>query len=250
MVSKPPIVWYGCHPGNVLPKPTNVVAEAIVIHTTGGQNTAEDLARWFGGQNIQQGLRGSTHYGVGRDGGIGMYVDPAATVMPIANGQNGSSAKIVLENPGISANAYTISIEHLDNAVPGSVTTIQLERSAWLCAWIWQEYIQPHAWKTGAALDLDHLLQHNAFDPTGKPFCASWPRERMQAHLQTMAALLAPPKPEPEPEPVPPDPLPPVTDWETKYAQLDREVEQWLQDDAIGAEMRRQRLAELRSWQP
>jgi hypothetical protein len=90
-------------------------------------------------------------------------------------------------------------------------------------------------------------LQHKEFDPSGKPFCASWPEERMHQHLAKMAALLAPPKP--EPEPVPPTPEP-VTDWEIKYGQLDREVEQWLQDDAIGAEMRRQRLAELRVWQP
>lgn len=246
MVSKPPITWYGCHPLNVLPKPANVVSEAIVIHTTGGQNTAEDLARWFGGQNIQQGLRGSTHFGVGRDGGIGAYVQVDGTMMPIANGQeSGATAKIVAENPGISANAYTISIEHLDNAVPGSVTAIQLERSAWLCAWIWETYIQPHAWKTGATLDLDHLLQHRDFAPVSRPLCASWTLTRMQQHLATIASLLSPPKP----EPVPPEPVP-VTDWEIKYGQLDREVEQWTVDDEIGAQLRRTRLAELRSWQP
>jgi hypothetical protein len=246
MVEKPPIVWYGCHPLNVLPKPSGVVAEAIVLHTTAGQNTAEDLARWFGGLNIQQGARGSTHYGVGRDGGIGAYVQVDGTTMPIANGQeSGATAKIVAENPGISANAYTVSIEHLDNAEPGSVTEIQLARSAWLCAWIWETYIQPHIWKTGATLDLDHLLQHKDFAPASRPFCASWPIERMQAHLAKMAALLNPPKPKPDPDPIPPTPEP-VTDWETKYAQLDREVEAWLADDTIGAEMRRQRLTELR----
>jgi hypothetical protein len=248
MVSKPPIVWYGCHPLNTIPKPSGVVVEAIVLHTTGGQNTAEDLARWFGGQNIQQGLRGSTHYGVGRDGGIGAYVEVVGNKAPIANGAyDNATAKLVKDNAGLNANYWTVSIEHLDNAVPGSVTPIQLERSAWLCAWIWQEYIQPHAGTTGAILDRDHLLQHKEFDPSGKPFCASWPEERMHQHLAKMAALLAPPKP--EPEPVPPTPEP-VTDWEIKYGQLDREVEQWLQDDAIGAEMRRQRLAELRVWQP
>jgi hypothetical protein len=252
MVEKPPITWYGCHALNVLPKPAGIVPEAIVIHTTGGQNTAEDLARWFGGLNIQQGLRGSTHYGVGRDGGIGAYVEVTGNLAPIANGAyDNATAKLVHDNAGINANYWTVSIEHLDNAVPGSVTEIQLARSAWLCAWIWETYIQPYAAKTGATLDLDHLLQHKEFDPSGKPFCASWPLARMQAHLAKMAALLNPPKPTPtpEPEPVPPAPVP-VTDWEIKYGQLDREVEQWLADDMVGAEMRRQRLAELRMWTP
>jgi hypothetical protein len=249
MVDKPPITVYSVHPSNLLTKPANVVAECIVLHTTAGGSTIDGLAAWFGGLNVQQGLRGSTHFGVDRMGAIGMFVDPASTsAMPIANGQeSGATAKIVAENPGISANAYTVSIEHLDNAVPGSVTEIQLARSAWLCAWIWETYIQPHAWKTGATLDLDHLLQHKDFAPASRPFCASWPSERMQAHLAKMTALINPPKPKPEPEPEPIPPTPePVTDWETKYAQLDREVEQWLADDTIGAEMRRQRLAELR----
>jgi hypothetical protein len=39
-VPKPPIVWYGCHPSNVLSKPAGVVPEAICLHTTGGQRTA------------------------------------------------------------------------------------------------------------------------------------------------------------------------------------------------------------------
>lgn len=247
MVDKPPMTVYPVHPSNLLAKPAGVVAEAICIHTTAGGSQIEGLAAWFGGLNVQQELRGSTHFGVDRSGAIGMFVDPASTsVMPIANGQEaGSTAKVVRENPGISANAYSVSIEHLDAGIPGSVTAIQLERSAWLCAWIWQEYIAPHTWKTGATLDLDHLLQHRDFAPSSKPFCASWPLSRMQDHLTKITALLAPP------EPVPPDPEPaPVTDWETKYAQLDREAEQWTVDDEIGAQLRRVRLAELRTWKP
>jgi len=250
MVARPPIQWYGCHPDNTMPKPAGIVPEAIVIHTTGGQNTADDLARWFGGLNVQQGLRGSTHYGIGRDGGIGAYVEVTGNLAPIANGAyDNATAKLVKENAGINANYWTVSIEHLDNANPGSVTPIQLERSAWLCAWIWETYIQSHAARTGATLDRDHLLQHKEFDPSGKPFCASWPEDRMHQHLAKMSALLNPPKPQPEPIPVPPTP---VIDWEAKYHEMEAkylklkgETKQWVNYDAAGAAMRNTRLTEL-----
>lgn len=251
-VPKPPIEWFPAHPQNVLARPAGLVFEGICTHTTAGGTTVEQLGAWFGGLNIQQGLRGSTHFGVDRVGAVAQFVSLDASA--IAHGQEPSStAFLVRENPGISMNHVVIGVEHLDGGVPGSVTPVQLEASAWLYAWIFETYIQPHAWKTGAKLDLNHFVQHKDFAPSSKPLCASWPQLRMQQHLDRIAAYLTPPKPdpEPEPEPVPPTPEPdPVTDWETKYAQLDREVEVWLTDDTVGAEMRRQRLAELRSWQP
>lgn len=248
-VSNPGITYYGCHAANTLPRP-ECYYEGIVIHTTAGGATIESLAAWFGGLNVQHGFRGSTTHGVDRVGKIGEFVRPYSGIMPIANGQeSGSTYYLVKQNPGLSANAYTLNIEHLDAGTPGSVTPIQLERTIHLCAYLWQEYIAPYAHITGATIDLNHIGQHRDYAPSSKPLCASWPAARMQQVIDGMKAMLAPPKPEPEPEP--PDPQPaPVTDWEIKYGQLDREVEAWLNDDTIGAEMRRQRLAELRVWQP
>lgn len=226
--------------------------EGIVIHTTAGGSTIESLAAWFGGLNVQQGLRGSTTHGVDRAGKIGEFVRPYSGVQPIANGQeSGSTYYLVKQNPGLSANSYTLNIEHLDAGTPGSITDVQFQRTTHLCAWLWQEFIAPYAHITGAVVDLNHIGQHRDYAPSSKPQCASWPTARMQQLVAGMQTLLAPPKPEPEPEPQPPDPEPaPVTDWEIKYGQLDREVEAWLNDDTIGAEMRRQRLAELRAWKP
>ena len=253
VVTNPGITWYGCHALNTSPRPADIFYEGICLHTTAGGSTIEGLAAWFAGGNIQAGMRGSTTHGVDRAGKIGEFVRPYSNVIPIANGQeSGSTAYLVRVNPGISANAYTLNIEHLDAGTPGSLTDVQFQRTIHLCAYLWQEFIAPYAHITNAAIDLDHIVQHKDFAPASRPFCASWPQARMQTVINGMRAMLAPPEPEPippDPEPIPPTPAP-VTDWEIKYGQLDREVEQWLQDDAIGAEMRRQRLAELRVWQP
>lgn len=250
MVETPQIEWFGCHPLNTIPRPSNIYYEAIVIHTTGGGSTIEGLAAWFNGGNIAAGLRGSTYFGVDRAGRIGQFLTPYTSVAPIANGAYANAtAKLCKDNEGLNANFWTLNIEHLDANVPGSVTAIQLERSAWLCAYLWEQWIAPYAHITGATLDRDHLLQHKEFDPSGKPFCASWDEPRMTAHIQKIQTLLAPPSPQPEP--------PPATDWEAayksleqKHAQLDREAEAWCNDDAVGAQMRLNRLAELRAWNP
>lgn len=246
MVEKPPILWLPAHPQNVLARPAGLLWEGLVAHTTAGGTTIAQLGAWFGGLNIQQGLRGSTHFGVDRDGVIGQFVNLDNSA--IAHGQDpGSTAFLVRENPGLSMNHVAIGIEHLDAGVPGSVTQKQLDASAWLMAWLWQEYIAPNAHITAATLDLNHLVQHKDFAPVSKPLCASWTPARMQEHLARTQTLLSPPQPVP----------PPVTDWEaqyrsleTKYAQLDREAEQWTVDDEIGAQLRRARLAELRTWTP
>ena len=258
VVSNPGIHYYGCHAQNTTPRPANVYYEGIVIHTTAGGSTIEGLAAWFGGLNVQQGLRGSTTHGTDRAGKIGCFVQPYANVQPIANGQeSGSTYYLVRQNPGLSANTYTLNIEHLDAGMPGSITEIQFQRTIHLCAYLWQEYIQPYAYRTGATLDLNHIGQHKDYAPVSKPICASWPLDRMQRLVAGMQAMLAPPEPEPIPPDPEPEPQPPVTDWEAayksleqKHAQLDREAEQWTVDDEIGAQLRRKRLAELRAWQP
>lgn len=246
VVTNPGIQFYGCHPLNTQPRPANIYYEGICIHTTAGGSTIEGLAAWFNGGNIQKGLRGSTTHGVDRAGKIGEFVHPYANVMPIANGQEqGSTTYLVRVNPGISANAFTLNIEHLDAGTPGSITDMQFQASIHLCAYLWQEFIAPYAHITGAVIDLDHINQHKDYAPSSRPFCASWPQGRIQALIDGMKAMLAPP--------------PPVTDWEAeakkwqeqaryyqvRYEDTKNEVGLWLRDDAAGAAMRQDRLAQM-----
>jgi hypothetical protein len=238
-VANPGIIWYGCHPLNTSPRPADIYYEGICLHTTAGGSTIEGLAAWFNGGNIQAGMRGSTTHGVDRAGKIGGFVQPYTNVMPIANGQeSGSTTYLVRVNPGISANAYTLNIEHLDAGTPGSLTDIQFQRTIHLCAYLWQEFIQPYAHITNAVIDLDHIVQHRDFAPASRPFCASWPQARMQTLINGMVAMLAPPKP--EPEPVPPDPepepVPPHDEWKYRFSVLADESAQWNIDDAEQAD--------------
>ncbi|HXI16886.1 MAG TPA: N-acetylmuramoyl-L-alanine amidase, partial [Chloroflexota bacterium] len=131
-------------------------------------------------------------------------------------------------------NSYLIGIEHLDAGTPGNVTPAQLSASVHLAAWLWETVIEPAAPVTGAVLDHDHILQHRDLAPASRPHCASWPEDRMTAYIARVRAMLAPP--------VPP---PPVIDWHARYTALANEVLVWQQDDAAGAEMRRDRLQEM-----
>jgi hypothetical protein len=197
MVARPEIIQFQAHPQNVGEREAGVVFEGIVIHTTAGGSTLEALGSWFGGGNIAAGMRGSAHFGVDRAGRIGQYVP--LDKRPVAHGaESGSTAKILRGNEGHTTNDYLIGIEHLDAGTPGSVTADQIIASAWLGAWLWETEIAPHAERTGAVLDLDHLLQHKDLAPRSKPICASWPLARMQDHLRRIEDRLNPPIPRPD----------------------------------------------------
>jgi len=178
-------------------------------------------------------MRGSTHYGVDVHGVIGQFVGLES--QPIANGaENGATAAIVRENPNLSANSYSLSIEHLDGGVPGAITDPQFEASIWLGAWLWQEQIAPHAATTGAVLGRSRVLGHYEFAPLSRPRCPSWPEARFAAYIAGMRARLEAPVPKP-----------PVVDWRARYYALVNEIIVWQQDDAAGAELRRTRLYEV-----
>jgi hypothetical protein len=190
MVLRPTIIQWPADGRNINARPAGVVYEGLVCHTSGGSSTIEQLGAWFGGLNQAEGKPGSTHFGVDRTGRIGQFVQ--LHQQPIAHGaEAASTAKILKGNEGISTNAYLIGVEHLDAGVPGSVTEVQLEASAWLMAWLWETEIAPHAARTGAVLDLDHLIQHSDLAPVSKPLCASWPKARMAQHLARIKARLA-----------------------------------------------------------
>jgi hypothetical protein len=226
-VQEPPILWFVADPRNTRARPAGIVYEAIVIHTTAGGRDIETLGRWFGGENIRQGMTGSTHFGVDQQGRIGQFVNLAN--MAIAHGdETGATARLAREN-SVTANAWAIGIEHLDGGVPGSVTAAQLEASAWLCAWLWETQIAPHAATTGAVLDREHLLGHYELAPVSRPICPSWPEARFLEQIARIRARLQPVQPQPSP-----------------VTTLADEVAQWLRDDAAGAAMRAARLEQLR----
>ena len=253
-VEKPPYTFYGCHPMNTLDRPENTYLEAIVFHTTAGGSTIEGLSAWFNGENLKQGMRGSTYAGVDRAGKMGLFLQPYSPKAPIANGQTAlaraqGTAKLIVDNGPLNANFWTFNIEHCDAGVPGSLTGIQLENSIWLAAYAWQTWIQPYVHFTGATLDLDHLLQHNVFDPQDRARCASWTLERMNYVLSGMRKLLAGPVPPPTPTPDPPTPTPDPDEWKFKFAKLAGESNQWNVDDrdvaTASAILRGQRITDI-----
>jgi hypothetical protein len=204
VIEKPAILWLPAHSDNINVRPGGIMYEALVVHTTAGGKTVEQLGAWFGGGNIAAGLRGSTHYGVGTDGRISQHVQ--LWQQPIAHGQeSGSTEPLVIANGTISANAWAIGCETLDGGVPGSCTEPQFQAIVHLFAWLWQTEILPHAAKTGAKLDRDHVLRHSELAPRSKPLCPSWPEERMKRLMVEMQRMLDSARPEPEPAPDPRD---------------------------------------------
>lgn len=204
MVPKPEIVFVGCHDTNYRKGREPLGLEVIGIHTTAGGSSIEALDSWF---NTRVGVNGktagSTNFGVGPDGRIHQYV--ALSDTPIANGARASAtARLVQENAGLDANAYSISIEHLDGGVPGTVTETQFEASAHLTAWLFQEVLSKSSARPVPTVDRDHILGHYQFDPEQRAFCPSWPEERFTRYIARVNEWLtaAAPVPEPEPEPV------------------------------------------------
>lgn len=195
MIEQPPITWFPAAAGNYTSRPQNILYEAVVIHTTAGGWKLADLGRWFGGENLRQGMRGSTHFGVDRDGNIGQFV--SLQNMAIAHGNEPeATARLARENTA-SANAWAIGIEHLDGGMPGAVTNAQAEASARLTAWLFDAIILPNARQTGAAVDRDHILGHYELAPRTRPRCPSWGEERFARYIARVRELLAGDVPQP-----------------------------------------------------
>ena len=209
-VPKPPITFIAADPRNYdQGRPAGIQHEALVLHTTAGSSTIEQLGAWFAGGNIAQGLIASTHFGVDVLGHIGQFVTLDDTAYAHGIVRN-PTARLVRENDGLNPNGWAIGIEHLDRGIPGAVTPEQLEASARLAAWLWATEIQPYAGRTGAKLDRDHIIQHSEIDSVGKPFCASWPEDRIAAYITRVGQILnAGPVAPPVPPPPPPEPPPP-----------------------------------------
>jgi hypothetical protein len=219
---KPPIAWFPAHPTNYGPRTRpDVRYEAIVLHTTDGGRTLDDLGAWFGQQH-PPGQAGSTHFGVDPQGRVGQFV--SLSQMAYAHGLVRSpTAKLVADNGDLNPNLWAIGIEHLDGGVRGATTPAQLEASARLAAWLFATEILPHAARTGATVDRDHVITHSQIDGVTRAFCPSWPEARIQAYIARVKELLAGATPPPPPR-----------DYKALYEALLRR-----QRDAAGAEVAR-----------
>jgi len=224
MVTKPSIQWFPAHRGNVEPRLPGVVYEAWVIHTTDGSRTVADLGRWFGGENLRRGLQGSTHFGADLVGDLGQYVD--LSEMAIAHGNLNPMAKLAHDNGDLSANYWAAGCEHLDGGEPGTVTPVQLRASAGLCAWYFATEVLPHAARTGAAVDRDHIIGHYQL-ASNKPRCPSWPEARFTEYIGVVRDVLA---------------TPDVRDWRAEYEAELRGQLAAADDDAVRIAVRVERL--------
>ena len=208
-VTKPLIVQIAGSPANAYSDRGAVKVEAIIVHTAAGSLTGIDS--WFSNPSAQAG----THFAVGRAGELHQYFTYQQG--PFAHGriEPGYTAKLVDANPNVSPNFWGVGIEHDDLGRGALPTEAQLKASAHLAAWLWQEWIQPHAATTGATIDRDHFLRHGDISPQSRPNCPGWPEPYLIAYIERVRALLTetvapkPPTPPKPPKP-PPPPTPPV----------------------------------------
>ena len=118
---------------------------AIVIHVVEGSMDAMDS--WFKSEQSKV----SAHFGNSYEGKLKQYVRLQDTAW--ANGRIARpKAKLVLENPGINPNYYTVSIEH-EGSGKQDLTEKQRNASAWLINKLCKELFIP--------LDRRHILRHN-----------------------------------------------------------------------------------------
>jgi LysM repeat protein len=158
---------------------------------------------WFGNPAAQAG----THFGVGRGGEVHQYFD--LDQGPFGHGavEAGCAARLVHENgPALNPNWYLAGIEHDDLGRGALPTEEQFEASARLAAAIFRDAILPHAARTGAVIDRDHILRHTEISPRSRPHCPGWPEELLGRYVERVQTLagegpesVAPSRAEPEP---------------------------------------------------
>lgn len=175
--------------------------EMVVVHTTDGGSTRDDLFSWFNQRQFIGGQRsyGSTHFGIDSTG-IDQYVTLDDTAY--AHGLVRSpTSRLVLENGGLNPNTYGIGIELLDSGNPGVHTEAQYEYLAHLCAWLFETRLFTSG-ATGVAADRDHIIGHYEIDSISRAFCPSltpwrwdWLVRRVGEWLNP-AIVVAPPVPD------------------------------------------------------
>lgn len=205
-VTKPPIIWKGAHPNNFSVGRQRhggkvVLNECVVVHTTGGGQTIEALQSWFNNPDAHA----STTFGIGPTAAgkveIHQYVSLDDT--PYAHGiMQAPTARLAIENGGISPNLWAIGVELIDGGTPGNHSAAMLIALWDLFAWLFEDVILPNKAITGAAVDRDHILGHYQITSVDRAQCPSWPEARYTATIAAVkqrlgGVVLPPPPPDP-----------------------------------------------------
>lgn len=120
--------------------------EALVIHVMEG--TMESTLSWF----RSPASKVSAHYGVSRAGEVVQYVRDEDTAWHAGRVLR-PTAEMVLDQPGVNPNLWTIGIEH-EGGANQEPTSVQLAASA--------ELMKMLSGRWGIPLDLRHVIPHRA----------------------------------------------------------------------------------------
>ena len=146
--------------------------DTITIHCVVGQTTAQALGEYF----VNPQRRGSSNYGVGYDGSIGLYV-PEADRAWTSGGTDASGNEIFVNGISGSLNdhrAITIEVSS-DHFYPYAITEAAMEGLIKLLVDICTRYPKIHRlrWQADKSLvgntDLQNMTAHRWFAPTACP---------------------------------------------------------------------------------
>jgi N-acetylmuramoyl-L-alanine amidase len=139
--------WIGCHPGNFQRGRGQMSRKplGIVIHVMAGTLAGTDS--WFSNPTAKV----SAHYGIGVKGELHQYVSENDTAFHAGTVVN-PTAQLILEQPHINPNFYTIGIEH-EGQAESPWTELQKNTSAELVAQVAARYAIP--------LDAKHVFAHH-----------------------------------------------------------------------------------------
>jgi N-acetylmuramoyl-L-alanine amidase len=184
MVSAPSIRWIGCHARNFDRQRGGIRPEAVVLHIAEG--TLAGMDAWF--SNPASGV--SAHFGVGKDGRVHQYVSVDDTAF--ANGvvEQGNTARLIRDNPGINPNAWSCSVEH-EGFTGETLTPEQWQASTRLTAWLFAAHLLAGG-ATGVAVDRDHILRHADITPRSRARCPGWLEPYHEGYIAQVQQLLAP----------------------------------------------------------
>ena len=157
------IIWKGNLHTNSSSRERNVPF-VIVNHISAG--TMDSMDSWFTSEGNEV---SSAHFGVAKDGRIHQYVDIGR--MAWANGIGAadiaaSKTPVIVDNPGINPNLYSVSIEH--EGTDGELTPVQFAASVWLHKFIQQQIYE--IWGKQFELGRYNVIGHFMVSK-GKPQC-------------------------------------------------------------------------------
>ena len=186
MIQSPVIKWKGAAPGNWEKDRDGFKPEALVLHITdqvGGGLAALD--NWF--NNPAAGV--SAHFGVGKAGEVHGYVNVHDTAFANGKVEQGYTAKLIDENPGVNPNSYLISIEH-EGRTGETLTPAQWVANTRLAAYLCESVLLPHAGSTGFAITRDRILMHRDITPKTRDRCPGWGEAYQEAYINEVARIL------------------------------------------------------------